>query len=123
MKQSADATQRGSELIGVVSGWVFKLLEKGIYGGADFGSVRGLCILTIRDVQRIHRHSRLFRGAFISKRDIFRVIGNALEHPQSNCLIVLHGRQPLSDSLRQRARRRCGRRHCIAIWIQFAHLI
>ena len=67
-------------MIGVVSRRIFELLEEAVYRGADFGGVCRFCVLTIRNVQRIERHGRLFRRAFVSKRDIFRVIRNMLQH-------------------------------------------
>src|SRR5258708_36849666 len=100
-KQSTDAAQCGSKLIGVIGGWILELLKEGVDSGADFGSIRWFSILAIRDIERIERHDCLFRSAFVGQRDIFRIVRDALQYPQGNCLIVLHGRQPLGNPLRQ----------------------
>src|SRR6266851_10424554 len=61
MNQCADPAKRRSELIGVISRWIFELLKKFVDGHTDFRRVRGLCVAAVRNVQRIHRHRRLFR--------------------------------------------------------------
>jgi len=101
LKQSADAAKSRSELIGVICGWIFELLEEGVYGGANFRGVCRFCVLAIRDIQRIQRHRGLFRGAFIGQGNIFCIVRDALQQSQGNCLIVLHGRQSLGNPLRQ----------------------
>src|SRR5713101_1479526 len=102
LKQSANAAKCRSELSGVICGWIFELLEEGVNGGADFGSIGRFCVLAIGNIERIERHDCLFRSAFVGQSDSFRIVRNALQYPQDNCLIVLQGRQPLGDSLRQR---------------------
>src|SRR5713226_5772831 len=105
VKQAADSAKRRSELIGVVGGRILELLEQSVNGGADFRPVCRLCIAAVRDVQRIQSHRRLLRRALVRERNIFRIIGNALQHAQRNRLIVLHRCQPFRDPLRQRRRR------------------
>src|SRR5260370_13842878 len=102
LKQSANVAKCRSELIGVICGWIFELLEEGVNGGADFGSIFRLCVLAISNIERIQRHDCLFRSAFVGQSDSFRIVRDALQYPQGNCLIVSHGCQSLGDSLRQR---------------------
>src|SRR6267378_543518 len=123
VKQCMDSAERRSELIGIISRWIFELLKEFIDGRTDFSGVRGLSVAAIRDVQRIHRHRGLFCRALVRQRDILCVIGNPLQHSHRNDLIVLHRRKPFRNSLRQRCCR--GSRRCdgTAIWIQLTHLI
>ncbi len=69
----------GRELVGVIGGRIFELLEQGVDGGADFCVVRGLGIFAVGDVERIESHGGLFGGAFVSERDGVGVVGDALE--------------------------------------------
>src|SRR5882762_8056010 len=123
LKQSANAAKCRSELIGVVSGWTFELLEEGVNGGADFGSIARFCVLAIGNIERIERHDCLFRSAFVEQSDSFRIVRDALQYPQDNGLIVLHGCQSLGDLLRQRRSRGRSRCHRVTIRIQLAHFI
>src|SRR6266851_5603124 len=123
LKQSANAAKCRSELIGVVSGRILELLKERINGGADFGSICRLCVLAISDIERIERHDCLFRSAFVGQSDSFRIVRDALQYPQDNCLIVSHGCQSLGDLLRQRRGRGCSRCHSVTIRIQLAHFI
>src|SRR6267154_6282038 len=84
MKHYTDLAERRSKLISVIRRWIFELLEETVDGGANFGSVCGLGVLAVSDVQRIHRHRRLLCRALVSERNIFRVIGDALQHAQRN---------------------------------------
>src|SRR5882724_6472484 len=58
-KEFVDFAQSDCELVGVVVGRHFELLEKAVDGGADFGGVGGLRFFAIRDIERIERHRRL----------------------------------------------------------------
>src|ERR1700682_1967499 len=84
VKQCMDSAERRSELIGVISRWIFELLKQPVDGRANFCCVGRFCIRAVSDVQRIHRHRGLFRRAFVGNRSIFCVIGNPLQHPQRN---------------------------------------
>src|SRR5713101_2565586 len=123
LKQSANVAKCRSELIGVICGWIFELLEEGVNGGADFGSIGRLCVLAISNIERIERHDYLFRSAFVGQSDSFRIVRDALQYPQDNCLIVSHGCQSLGDLLRQRRSRGRSRCHRVTIRIQLAHFI
>jgi len=89
-------------MIGVVRRGIFKLLEEGADGGAHFCGVGRLRVAAVGDVERIHGHRGLLCSALIGQRDILRVVGNSLEHPQRNSLVVWHGGQPFRDALCQR---------------------
>src|SRR5258708_478276 len=122
VKHCTDLAERRCELIGVIRGWVFELLEESVNRRAHLRRVRWLCVLAVCDIQRIQRHRCLFRRAFVRQRNIFRVIGNALQHPQRNRLAILHLCQSFGNPLRQRRRPPALRSHSIAIGIQPAHL-
>ncbi len=121
MQQGTNAPQGRGELIGVVGGRIFELLEQRVDRGACFGGVSGFGVFAVGNVQRIEGHDRLFRGAFIGNGEVLRVVGDTLEHAQRNGLVILHGGEALRDALRQRRGSRSGLRHDAAIRVQLAH--
>src|SRR6267143_3164552 len=102
MKHCTNLAERRSELIGAVGRRILELLEEAVDGGADFRGVGWLGVFAVRDVQRVHCHGGLFRGALVRQRNILGVIRDALQHPQREDLIVLHCRQLRRNSLRRR---------------------
>src|ERR1700740_3637730 len=83
LNQRADPPKRRSELVRIIGGGIFELLEEAVDGGADFRRVGGLGFTAVGDIERVHRHGGLFRSALVGERDIFRIFGNTLEDAQS----------------------------------------
>ena len=80
LEEGAEAAEGCSELVGVVGGGIFQLLEEGVDGSADFGGAGGFGLLAVGDVQGVYGHGGLLGGAFVGQGDVFGVVGDLLEH-------------------------------------------
>jgi len=98
------------------------LLEKGVDGDTDFGIVRGFGVLTVSNVEGVESHGGLFCGTFVRDSDVFRVVRDALQHAESDGLIVLHGGKAVRNLLRERGSGQGRVGDDGAIGIELAHL-
>jgi len=121
LQERANAFQCGGELVGVVGGGHFELLEEGVDGGADFGGVGGFGVFAVGDVERIESHGGLFGGAFVGERNFFRVVGDFAHRAKRESGIVLHAGQTVGEALRDRSGGSCRCDNTVFVWIEFAH--